>query len=217
MYQQFKISSKNLCRTFHQRYRVMYPSAHNHCFYAEHSSSSSKLFSSSIKKDPTAKRPNKICDPYGLNGQCMTYEVAKSQTLNLDEGWTLLPRNPSSTIDAGTGVTVTKDETIDENIQNLTLPPVALEKEFSHMDYLSGSRFVSILAAVAHNNNHYPSIKLERRLLKKEKAWEIVSTVTCYTEVLDGLSFHDFHIAMLIDVEVARVNVQSLINSEKIK
>jgi hypothetical protein len=53
---------------------------------------------------------------------------------------------------------------------------------------------------------------MEQRLMKKEKAWRVVTTtVQCYREVLGGLSFHDFHIAMMIDMEVSREQVQSLL------
>ena len=92
--------------------------------------------------------------------------------------------------------------------------PKAVQKEFYHENYLDASRFVFIIASVAHMNNHYPSISIERRLMKREKAWRVVSTVTCSTETLGGLSFNDFHIAMLIDVEVSREATQKILLDE---
>jgi pterin-4a-carbinolamine dehydratase len=145
--------------------------------------------SSKQRKDPTAKRPNKICDPYGLNGQSMSLEEAKSQLTILDPGWSLEPQSESES-------------------------PLFLRKEFCHLNYMDGAKFLSTVAAVAHINNHYPSIKLERRLMKREKAWRVVTTVDAHTEVLGGLSFHDFHVAMLIDVEVAREDIKRLVVEE---
>jgi len=146
---------------------------------------------SSRSKDPSARRPNKVCDPYGQNGKPLSNLDASSYLPTLDEGWILIS-SPSSN----------KTEILSDG--QAANYPTAIQKEFYHVSYIDGSRFVSIAAAVAHNNNHYPEIKLERRLMKREKAWRVVSTITCRTETLGGLSSHDFHIAMLIDVEVGR-------------
>jgi len=142
--------------------------------------------------DPTAKRPNRICDPFGQNGQPMKMNEALSQLSLLDSGWH-----------------------IERNKDSMNDTPQYLQKEYYHSNYIDGSKFISKIAAVAHNNNHYPSIHLERRLMKKEKAWRVVSTVICHTVVLEGLSFNDFHIAMLIDVEVDRNEVKSLLVQEE--
>ena len=75
-------------------------------------------------------------------------------------------------------------------------------------------KFVSIVAAVAHMNNHYPTITLKRRLERREKAWTVVTTVQCYTPTLGGLSYNDFHIAMLVDVEAARDEIRSLLRTD---
>ncbi len=145
------------------------------------------------KVDPTARRPNKKCDPYGLNGKPLTDNEAESQLTHLDPGW-MLSGDSDNGEEKGDGWT-----------------PKYLKKEFYHLTYLDGSTFISKLAAVAHLNNHYFTMKLERRLLKREKNWRIVSTILCNTEILGGLSYHDFHIAMLIDIEVARFDVNALI------
>ena len=142
----------------------------------------------SNRNDPTAKRPNRVCDPYGQSGEPMSKEDSTTQLSLLESGWIILSNS--------------NDE------------PLSIQREFCHINYVDGSRFITKVAAVAHNNNHYPSIKLERRLMKKEKAWRVVSIITCDTEVLGGLSFHDFHIAMLIDVEVNRSDAKQLIVDE---
>ena len=81
--------------------------------------------------------------------------------------------------------------------------PSSIYREYYHDDFVTGSRFVAQVAAVAHNNNHYPFITLERRLMRREKAWRVVSVVKCTTPTLGGLSYNDFHLAMLVDVETA--------------
>jgi len=125
---------------------------------------------------------------------------ATNQLLILDEGWVLEDdQSPAG------------DEDEDEEIkheENYVLPPQSLSKDYYHSNYIDASKFASVVAAVAHNNNHYPSIILERKLMKREKAWRVVTTVKCRTETLGGLSFNDFHVAMLIDVEAGREEVR---------
>lgn len=155
-------------------------------------------------KDPFARRPNKVCDPYGQGGKPLSSSDANQQLSILEPGWILVEGN---------------DDVLNENIENQEsklgeVIPKAVQKEFYHENYLDASRFVSIIASVAHMNNHYPTISIERRLMKREKAWRVVSTVTCNTETLGGLSFNDFHIAMLIDVEVSREATQKLLLNE---
>jgi pterin-4a-carbinolamine dehydratase len=76
-----------------------------------------------------------------------------------------------------------------------TIIPSAVVREFYHADFSSGSSFVTTVAAVAQMNDHFPSITLERRLLSRKKAWQVVTTVRCHTFVLQGLSHHDFFLA----------------------
>ena len=73
--------------------------------------------------------------------------------------------------------------------------PTSLVREFTHANFLDGADFVRKMAAVALVNNHYPSIELDRRVVKKN--WQVVSRITCQTKVLEGLSSFDFHLAMV--------------------
>jgi pterin-4a-carbinolamine dehydratase len=188
-----------------------------------------------IRKDPTAKRPNKICDPYGQNGKPMTKNEAMKQLLLLDSGWHLDYNDIDNANDNANDENNYKADEIcnsnnsannnnskqnddDDNTSLIlsTTPPRKLYKQFHHTNYINASKFISIISSVAYNNNHYPSLQIERQLLHKEKAWRVVSTITCYTEVLNGLSFHDFYIAMLIDVEVgSRDDVKNLIVNDE--
>lgn len=73
--------------------------------------------------------------------------------------------------------------------------PQAIVGEFVHEDFIEGSKFLTHVAAVAQMNDHFPTLTLERRLLSRQKAWQVVSTVRCHTRVLQGLSHHDFFLA----------------------
>ncbi|GKY91941.1 hypothetical protein MPSEU_000165700 [Mayamaea pseudoterrestris] len=87
--------------------------------------------------------------------------------------------------------------------------PVAIHRNFVHDDYMSGAKFLHKVAAIAQVNAHYPSLSLDRRIHKN--SWNVVSSVQCHTQVLQGLSANDFHLAMLIDVEVTRPETQGLL------
>lgn len=132
-----------------------------------------RSFATTSSYDPLARRPNKICDPYGQGGKPLSRNDAQNLFATVDEGWRLVP------------------EASDE-------PPTGVVREFYHQDFLAGAQFVSKIAAVAHVNNHYPSILLERRLLPK--AWQVVARVECRTPTLEGLSYNDFHLAMVSQV-----------------
>ena len=179
------ILAETVCNQFH---KFRGTPLHKHTYHV--CSFSNRSLSTGRQKiiDPTAKTPNKKCDPYGLDGKPLALNEAKQQLSLLDQGWK-----------------------ISGNEENGIIQPMYIHKEFCHRNYLDGSKFISKLAAVAHNNNHFFSMKLERRLMRMEKKWKIITTIRCHTEVLGGLSFHDFHIAMLIDVEVARDDVIELV------
>jgi pterin-4a-carbinolamine dehydratase len=85
--------------------------------------------------------------------------------------------------------------------------PKALVGKYKHQDYARASAFIAKIAAVGDLNNHYPEITLQRKLLSREKRWEVTSTISCSTVTLGGLSSNDFLVAMLIDVEAARPEV----------
>lgn len=73
--------------------------------------------------------------------------------------------------------------------------PIAICRELIHPDYLLGVRFIQKIAAIAEMNSHFPSITLERRIVRK--TWQVVSHIRCHTSVLRGLSANDFHLAMV--------------------
>jgi pterin-4a-carbinolamine dehydratase len=68
-------------------------------------------------------------------------------------------------------------------------------RKFRHVDYLSGARFVAKMAALAEWNAHYPALTLDRVIY--QRSWTAETTIRCQTKVLQGLSTHDFHLAMV--------------------
>jgi pterin-4a-carbinolamine dehydratase len=161
--------------------------------------------------DPTARKPNQKCDPYGQQGKPLSHKEASSQLLTLDEGWLLIPRDDDVHNSTSQAITSTSGSQEHDREKELSCPPQGLLKRFTHSNYLDAARFISVISAVAHNNHHYPTVTIQRRLLQRQKAWEVNSVVSCQTQVLNGLSYHDFYIAMLIDVEVKRDEIARLL------
>jgi pterin-4a-carbinolamine dehydratase len=140
---------------------------------------------SQSRPDPTAKRPNRVCDPYGQNGKPLTSREVQMLRATIHSDWRFIARRSDET-------DPTSLQTPDSSLNDT---PMSIVREFVHSDFLSGSRFLQCLAAVAQINAHYPSFLLERRVVQKN--WMVVSTVTCHTTVLGGLSTHDLHLAMV--------------------
>lgn len=193
--------------------------------------------------DPFAKRPSQKCDPYGLAGQSLSYDECLDWLRTLEDGWKLLMNGDA-------------DNNRRESVQNMhsemKVTPIFLQRQFYHATFHDASQFLSQIALLSTNLNHYPYLSMERVLVddlstvsnsgnsnddanatntntrlskqqrKKSKGWVFVSTVRCSTyrppvtrsdsekqedspECKDkGLTYHDFHLAMNIDVETNR-------------
>jgi pterin-4a-carbinolamine dehydratase len=124
--------------------------------------------------DPMAKRPNKLCDPYGQGGRPMSLEEAQSLQKTIHDDWRIVEMKES---------------------ESASSAKLYLVRDFSHVDFLYGARFLAKVAAVAQINNHFPSLVLDRQI--RHKNWHVYTRVTCHTKVLRGLSQHDFHLAMV--------------------
>ena len=133
--------------------------------------------SSRVSLDPTAKRPTKKCDPYDQGGKPLEGKECDRLLSTLDPQWKLV---------------------CEEGSEN----PNILRRSFVHENFMIGATFIQKIAAVAFVNNHYPSLSLVRKL--DHKSWKVMSRVDCRTEVLGGLSYNDFQIAMYIDLEADR-------------
>ena len=68
---------------------------------------------------------------------------------------------------------------------------------------LQMSPLLTTLAAVSFNDGHFPTLTLERRK-GKGRRWQEVVQVKLQTTVLGGLSYRDFQLAVLMDIELAR-------------
>mmetsp|Transcript_20841 Transcript_20841/g.43847 ORF Transcript_20841/g.43847 Transcript_20841/m.43847 type:complete len:331 (-) Transcript_20841:105-1097(-) len=207
--------------------------------------------------DPTAKRPTQKCDPFGLQGQSLSYSECIEWMPTLEEGWELISFQTES-CESRDKITTSKN------------PPTFLQKKFYHSSFHEASQFLAHITLLATNNNHYPYLAMERVLVddtkdlhgqmksgnnhnmtnggnqisdgefgnenasdskrkrRKIKGWAFVSTVRCSSyrppttkreenssnknkenEHIDkGLTYHDFHLAMNIDIEVNRKEVR---------
>jgi pterin-4a-carbinolamine dehydratase len=134
-----------------------------------------RSLSSSSRPDPFARRPNQKCDPYGQGGKPLSMPDAERLLLTVSDNWKL-------------------ETPLLENDEEEKIPQTIV-REFVHEDFIEGSKFLTHVAAVAQMNDHFPTLTLERRLLSRQKAWQVVSTVRCHTRVLQGLSHHDFFLA----------------------
>jgi len=178
------LRQSNVCALFRLSRNELHSNLQS-CFSFTHCAGSSQRFSSKKRADPFTRRPSTICDPYGQGGQPLLPDDATRLLESLDNEWQMEHEG--------------------------SMPPISIFREFNHPDYLSGAKFVHHMACVGEINNHYPIITLERRLLPRQKVWLVVTTVKCKTEVLQGLSHNDFHLAMLMDVELARPEVRAML------
>ena len=79
----------------------------------------------------------------------------------------------------------------------------ALVREIEVTNFMRGAKLLTTLAAVSFNDGHFPTLTLERRN-GKGRRWQEVVQVKLQTVVLEGLSYRDFQLAVLMDVELAR-------------
>ena len=177
--------------------------------------STTNAASSNISRpDPFARRPNQKCDPYGQGGKPLSMEDAQNLLSTVDKEWKLdvpsqeenndeAKESSITTLKSGGGVDETSSSSKDvgdddSSYKNRTIIlPKSISREFYHTEFIDGSKFVSKIAALAQMNNHYPTITLHRKVLKKQKQWISVTKITCHTNVLNGLSYNDFHLAMV--------------------
>ena len=76
-----------------------------------------------------------------------------------------------------------------------------LVREIEVDNFMRGAKLLTSVAAVSFNEGHFPTLTLERRI-GRGRRWQEVLVVKCHTAVLEGLSYQDFMLAMLIDVEL---------------
>lgn len=229
--------------------------------------------------DPTAKRPTQKCDPYGLAGKSLSHTECLDLLSTLEVGWRLIFESKESSHDEVSSIPNHHDSSKSDGATITTTSPAFLQKYYYHPTFHEASKFISHIALIATNHNHYPHLSIERilvedmntitlgdnttiddvgngqkikpsadddpngtpdnigtikRKIRKVKGWIFRSTVRCSTyrppssssntssahsssslerddenrSKNQGLTYHDFHLAMSIDVEVNREDVK---------
>lgn len=129
-----------------------------------------------VTADPTAKRPTRKCDPFGLDGNSLSYEECNNTwMLTLEKGWTLIiipPPPPSSDITIE-GKGHEESQELAATATAATANPTFLRKHYYHKSFLDASQFITHISSVATYNNHYPHLSFERILTS-----EVVSSST---------------------------------------
>ena len=85
----------------------------------------------------------------------------------------------------------------------LTEDNTMLVREIEVDNFMKGAKLLTSLAAVAFNDGHFPRLTLERRI-GRGRRWQELVVVQCQTTVLEGLSYRDFLLALLIDAELEK-------------
>ena len=86
----------------------------------------------------------------------------------------------------------------------LTDDQSALVREIEVSGFMKGAKLLTTLAAVSFNDGHFPQLTLERRVGRRRR-WQEFVVVRCQTVVLEGLSYRDFTLAMLMDAELSKM------------
>ena len=192
------------------------PFISNNCRYFN----TAKATSNISRPDPFARRPNQKCDPYGQGGKPLSMADAQKLLSTVDKEWKLdipsqeedeeregktgddeveasLPATQAGAVDETSGSSKDDGEDASYRSSEIMIVPKSISREFYHTEFIDGSKFASKIAALSQMNNHYPTITLHRKVLKKQKQWVSVTKITCHTNVLNGLSYNDFHLAMV--------------------
>jgi len=177
-YVDYTISSSRLRQCGERHCRMPRRSLIAAATFAKSSSSSiftvtDKNHNNKVTADPTAKRPTRKCDPFGLDGNSLSYEECNNTWMStLEKGWTLIiipPPPPSSDITIeGKG-----HEESQLYAAPATANPTFLRKHYYHKSFLDASQFITHVSSVATYNNHYPHLSFERILTS-----EVVSSST---------------------------------------
>ena len=175
------------------------------------------------RADPTTKRPTQKCDPYGLSGQSLSYQECCNQLLTLDEGWKLTDTNHS--------ITLVTPAFLEKQFYHETFYTASrflsqislLCTNLNHFPQLSMER-VLVDDVTKYYNTEMAADVSDVSKNRKIKGWVFVSTIRCSTyrpptkkEDTDatntdkGLTYHDFHLAMSIDIEANREELGQLL------
>ena len=181
------------------------------------------------KPDPTAKRPTQKCDPYGLSGASLSYQQCIAQHSTLEPGWTLTDAHHTDLQgEEETPIHLEKTfyhetfYTASRFASQITL----LCTNVNHYPEILLERVLVDDVNEFYNANKVSCIDNTDGKRRKIQGWVFTSTIRCssYRPALKkkeieeknascdkGLTFHDFHLAMNIDVESNREELGQLL------
>ncbi len=190
--------------------------------------------------DPFAKRPSQKCDPYGLAGQSLSLKECIDWLATLEEGWKLIhstEKRAGTELEAPTFLQKQFYHTTLHDASQFLSHISLLSTNLNHYPFLSMERVLvddlSNVSNSAMNGRSSDAASTSRSVQtskqKRVKGWVFVSTVRCSTyrppttrvavETQDdsteskekGLTYHDFHLAMNIDIESNREKCTALL------
>eukprot|EP00984_Skeletonema_dohrnii_P033479 scaffold30215_cov148-Skeletonema_dohrnii-CCMP3373.AAC.2 len=195
--------------------------------------SSTQASSEKRKVDPFAKRPSQKCDPYGLAGQSLSHKECIDWLATLECGWNLIydgiKKRPE--IEEQAPIFLQRQfyhATFHDASQFLSHISL-LSTNLNHYPFLSMERVLVDDLSTVSNSNSTGIVQTSTQKRRKVKGWVFVSTVRCSTyrppttradsEEQDGssqykdkgLTYHDFHLAMNIDIESNREGCTALL------
>ncbi len=192
------------------------------------------LTSEKRKVDPFAKRPSQKCDPYGLAGQSLSLRECLDWLATLECGWKLIhdgtEKQPETEEQVPTFLQKQFYHATFHDASQFLSHISLLSTNLNHFPFLSMERvLVDDLSSVSNSTTSdrksdatSASSTQTSKQKRRVKGWVFVSTVRCSTyrppttradlERHDdlsqpkdkGLTYHDFHLAMNIDIESNR-------------
>lgn len=192
------------------------------------------LTSERRKVDPFAKRPSQKCDPYGLAGQSLSLKECQDWLATLECGWKLIhdgtEKRPETEGQAPTFLQKQFYHATFHDASQFLSHISFLSTNLNHFPFLSMERvLVDDLNTISNSTSNgrksgatSESSAQTSKQKRRVKGWVFVSTVRCSTyrppttradlERQDdssqcndkGLTYHDFHLAMNIDIETTR-------------
>lgn len=157
------------------------------------------------------RKPTTKCDPYEQNGKPLTIDACTNLLENLDPDWKLSHRLQETILNGDEeNKKCDFNTTINETRKATNSSPIILYREFNHADFINASHFLTQMSYVCMNQNHYPkSMSLNHSIDRRRR--RVGTIIQLHTDLLCGLSFNDFHLATMMDIEIQRDNVKPYI------
>ena len=190
------------------------------------------LPSAKRKNDPFAKRPTQKCDPYGLAGQSLSLKECIDWLATLEEGWKLIhstEKRAGTEVEAPTFLQKQFYHSTFHDASQFLSHISLLSANLNHYPFLSMERVLVDDLSEVSNSATSSCVQTSKQKRKRVKGWVFVSTVRCSTyrppttrvavetqydspeSKEKGLTYHDFHLAMNIDIESNREKCTALL------